>query len=63
MDDPAAFGAVYSDWKLIKTRKCVQVVFEIPVEAADHAYKVLGGMPHYEKSDWFGIARMKKADA
>lgn len=61
MSDPAAFGAEYVDLKVIKTRRAIQIVFEIPLEAADHAYKVLGGMPDNEKSVWFGIARMNKA--
>lgn len=61
-DNPAAFGAEYVDWKLIKTRGAVQIVFEIPREAADHAYQVLGGMPDNEKSVWFAIAKMKKPD-
>lgn len=60
MDKPAAFGAEYADWKLIKTRETVQVVFEIPLSAADHAYQVLGGMPKPGTSIWFGIAKMEK---
>lgn len=55
----AAFSATYSDWKLIRTRKCVQVVFEIPLEAADAAYQVLGGMPDAGAETWFGIAKLK----
>lgn len=62
MEDPAAFGAEYCDWKLIKTRGYVQIVFEIPLAAADHAYKVLGGMPNQDSSVWFGIAKMPKVD-
>jgi len=54
----AAFQATYSDWRLIKGRKCVQVVFEVPVEQADQAYQVLGGMPDPSKSVWCAIARM-----
>ena len=62
MSDPAAFGAEYVDFKIIKTRRAVQIVFEIPLEAADHALKCLGGLPDNEKSVWFGIAKMKKPD-
>lgn len=58
--EPAAFGAEYVDLKVIKTRRAVQIVFEIPLEAADHAIKCLGGMPDNEKSIWFGIARLEK---
>lgn len=55
----AAFSATFADWKLIKTRKCVQIVFEVPLEAADAAYQVLGGMPDPGVSEWFGIAKLK----
>ena len=63
MENPAAFGAEYVELKVIKTRRAVQIVFEIPLEAADHAMKCLGGLPDNEKSVWFGIARMEKSDA
>lgn len=55
----AAFQATYADWRLIKTRKTVQVVFEIPLESADAAYQALGGMPDAGTERWFGIARLK----
>jgi hypothetical protein len=59
MGDLAAFQATFSDWKLIKGRKVVQVVLELPLEKADHAYKVLGGMPDPGKSVWCAVARLK----
>ena len=59
MTAPAAFQATYSDWRLVKGRKVVQVVFEIPLEDANKAYDVLGGMPDPSKSVWCGIARLK----
>lgn len=55
----AAFQATYAEWKVIKTRACVQLVFEIPIEQADAAYQVLGGMPIAAKEVWCGIARLK----
>lgn len=54
-----AFRAVYADWKLVKTRSVVQVVLELPIEQADAAYEVLGGMPQPSKERWFGIAAIK----
>lgn len=54
-----AFSATYSDWKLIRTRAVVQIVLEVPVEQADHAYNVLGGMPNAAKEIWVGVARFK----
>lgn len=60
MSEPAAFSATYSDWKIVKGRKVVQIVFEVPVEAAGHAYNVLDGMPRFGAEKWFGIARLEK---
>lgn len=51
-----AFKATYSDWKLIKTRGVIQVVFEVPLHDEQAALDVLGGMPKPEKERWFGIA-------
>ena len=58
MDKPAAFSASYSDWRVIKGRKVIQVVLEVPLEAADHAYNVLGGMPKFGSEQWFAVARL-----
>lgn len=60
MTDRAAFSATYSDWKLVRTRKVVQIVLEVPVELADQAYAVLGGMPDPGKSVWCAVARLKE---
>lgn len=54
----SAFQASYADWKLIKTRKVVQIVFEVPVEQAGLAYEVLDGMPNYGSEVWCAIARL-----
>lgn len=58
----AAFRAVFADWKVIKTRATVQLVFEIPIEQADQAYQALGGMPIAASEVWCGIARLKLKD-
>jgi hypothetical protein len=60
MTKPAAFKASYADWKLVKTRSCVQIIFEIPVEKANEAYEILGGMPISATESWFAIARLKQ---
>lgn len=62
MSSPAAFQATYSDWKLVKTRGMIQVVFEVPLADADAAYDVLGGMPDASKERWFGIAAIRSAE-
>jgi hypothetical protein len=55
---PAAFEANYGDWRLVKGRKVVQIVLEVPMESADHAYKVLGGMPNPGAGVWLAVARL-----
>jgi hypothetical protein len=47
MNSPAAFRGTYADWKLVKTRAVVQIVFEVPLEDSDAAYEILGGMPNF----------------
>ena len=59
MTEPLAFRATYSDLKLIKTRQCVQIVFELPLADFDAAYEVLGGLPDSSKETWFGIAPIR----
>ena len=59
MKQPAAFRGSYSDWRLVKTRGVVQVIFEVPLADSDAAYDVLGGMPDNSKERWFGIAAIK----
>lgn len=59
----AAITATFSDWKLIKTRGVVQLVFEVPIENADTAYQVMGGMPAAATERWFAIARLNSRAA
>lgn len=56
---PAAFRGSYADWRLVKTRAVIQVIFEVPLADADAAYDVLGGMPDNSKERWFGIAALR----
>lgn len=63
MKNAAAFQATYSDWRLIKGRKVVQIVFELPLEAANEAYAALGGMPNPAAESWFAIARLNPENA
>lgn len=51
-------SATFQEMKAIKTRKVVQLVFEIPIEAADKALKELGGYPQAHDERWVGIARL-----
>lgn len=55
---PAAIKGTFADFKLVKTRKLAQVVIEIPIEEADHALAVLGGLPRSDGERWVAIARL-----
>lgn len=50
----------FSDFKLIRSRSCVQIVIEIPIEAADQALKTLGGLPQPGQERWLGVAQAPK---
>jgi len=63
MEKPAAFSASYSNWRVVQGRKVVQIVMEVPLEAAHHAYNVLGGMPNIAESKFFAIARLNTEQA
>lgn len=63
MTRPAAFQATYSDFKLVKTRKVAQFIFEVPIEGVDAALAVVGGMPDPGAERWFGIAPLKEEAA
>jgi hypothetical protein len=54
-----AFRATYSDFKLVKTRKVVQIVLEVPLEQSNAVLDVLGGMPDPSKESWVGVARLR----
>lgn len=63
MTQAIAFECTFSDWRLIKTRGVVSISFEVPIEKADVAYKVLGGMPDHSSEKWFAIARLNPKSA
>ena len=56
-----AFQATYSDFKIIRGRKVCQIVLEVPLEAADAAMAVLGGVPRPDQETWVGVARIAPA--
>lgn len=58
MTTPAAIKATFSDFKIVRGRKCAQLVFEIPLELADASLAALGGLPQAATERWFGIARL-----
>jgi hypothetical protein len=55
-----AFRAAYADLKIVKTRGVCQLVLEIPLEQADAALEVLGGVPRPDREVWCAVARLAK---
>lgn len=63
MTDRAAFTAEFADFKLIKGRKVVVICLEIPLEQADKALAVLGGIPNPAESRHVAVARLETQPA
>lgn len=59
MTTPAAFTASFADFRLVKGRKVAQIVVEVPIEAADHALEVLGGVPRPDAERHVAVARLQ----
>lgn len=59
----SAFQASYADLKIVKGRKVAQVILELPLEQADEALKILGGVPRPDQEVWVGVARLTKEAA
>ncbi len=60
---PAATKATFADFRIVKSRKVAQLVFETPLELADDALRALGGLPQAAQERWCGIARLVDPDA
>ena len=56
MSKSAAFSASFSDCRIVKGRKVLQLCFEVPLEAGDNALSALGGFPRPDKEIWVAIA-------
>lgn len=57
---PAATLATFADFRIVKTRKLAQFVFEVPIESADEALTALGGLPRSDGERWCGIALIER---
>ena len=55
----AAIMGTFSNFKIVPTRKLVQVIIEIPIEKADEALRALGGIPMSDQERWVAIARIE----
>lgn len=54
----AAIRGCFSDFKIIRGRKCAQLVIEVPLEEADRALAALGGIPQAATERWVAVARL-----
>lgn len=57
-----AVRGTYSDFKVIKGRKVVQFIIEIPVEDAQEAIDLFG-MPQFGAEQWVAIAPLKSGSS
>ena len=60
MTDHAVITGTFSEAKFIKTRSVMQIVVEVPIELADAAFKILGGVPQPGKEVPVAVARLQK---
>jgi len=58
-----AIQAAFVDLRTVKTRSTMQLIFEVPLEAADKALAALGGVPIPGSDRWVGIARLVAPEA
>lgn len=61
MADLAAIKATFSEWRMVKTRKTMQLIFEVPLEQGEHVLHVLG-MPMPDTEKWCAIALLRAPD-
>jgi hypothetical protein len=61
MADEAIIEAEYVEWKMVKTRSALQLVFEVPLEAQETVMRALG-TPLPGRSNPVAIARLLPAD-
>ena len=57
-----AVRGCFADFKTVKTRGVCQLIIEVPIESADHALAVLGGVPQAKAEQWVGIAPVTAPD-
>ena len=55
--------ATFTKFLDVPSRKIVQIVLEIPSEAADSALKALGGWPRPDESRWVAVVRLTEKAA
>jgi hypothetical protein len=59
MNQPTAIAATFHDVRTVKGRKTCQLVFEVPIEKANEALAVLGGIPNPSDPPWVAVALLR----
>lgn len=57
MSDVAAIRATFADWRTVKGRKQLQLIFEVPMEQQSEVLGMLGA-PMPDNPMWVGIAKL-----
>lgn len=59
MNDKRSIAATYTDWRTVKTRKVLQLTFEVPLEQTREVMEMLG-TPMPDSDIWVAVALMGK---
>lgn len=54
----SVISGTFSEAKFIKTRSVMQIVIEVPIEAADDVFAALGGVPQPGREAHVAVARL-----
>ena len=63
MSEAAVFKGTFSDFRIVKGRKVVQIMVEVPSEQANAALAALGGLPDPANPAWVAVARLDAKQA
>jgi hypothetical protein len=58
MTDAAIIQATFSEWRMVKGRKVLQIICEVPLEAQGRVFAALGA-PMPDTDTWVAIARLR----
>lgn len=58
MTDAAIIKATFSEWRMVKGRKVLQIICEVPLEAQRQVFEALGA-PMPDAETWVAIARLR----
>jgi hypothetical protein len=62
MTDAAIIQATFAEWRMVKGRKVLQIICEVPLEAQGQVFAALGA-PMPDTDSWVAIARLRAPQA